>query len=276
MLPMKIILHPTDFSDDSAYPFQVACSLAGHYQARLVLLHVMAPSAAAFGGAVPSPLEPVETQEAFKWRFQWPQPPDKNIVVEHRVAEGDAAEEVLRMCTRLGCDVVVMGTRGRSGVGRILTGSVAEEVLRKAPCPVLTVKTPESFSPPESTFHSPPAEIVDVRPLGTVTLAASRTRRLVLTDELEISRLIVHEGENLSGNLSKGTSVFQCLEGRVTFTACGKTRGLEAGDLIYLPGSEPYVIKAIEDASLLFITFTASPPSAAPRSPEARDYAPPG
>jgi nucleotide-binding universal stress UspA family protein len=62
------------------------------------------------------------------------------VLVEHRVAEGDPAEEVLRLAEREGCDLIVMATRGRTGLGRLWLGSVAEEVVRNAACPVVTAR----------------------------------------------------------------------------------------------------------------------------------------
>jgi nucleotide-binding universal stress UspA family protein len=61
---------------------------------------------------------------------------------EHRAVEGDAVHEILTFAKENPCDLIVMGTHGRTGLGRFLMGSVAEGVVRKAPCPVLTVKTP--------------------------------------------------------------------------------------------------------------------------------------
>jgi hypothetical protein len=71
---------------------------------------------------------------------------DPTVHVEHRLADGNPSEEILRQARDTGCDLIVMGTHGRRGLGRLLLGSVAEEVMRKAPCPVLTVKLPPSSS----------------------------------------------------------------------------------------------------------------------------------
>jgi nucleotide-binding universal stress UspA family protein len=70
------------------------------------------------------------------------QPSDPAVKIEHRLAEGDPAREILRVARETGCDLIVMGTHGWTGLGRLLMGSVAEQVVRKATCPVLTVKTP--------------------------------------------------------------------------------------------------------------------------------------
>jgi nucleotide-binding universal stress UspA family protein len=148
MPSIRTILHPTDFSENSRYAFQTACSLARDHDARLVLLHVMVPASAPLIDApATDSSRSTESQEALKGRFPWPLPLDSDIVVEHRAAEGDPIEEILRMAKSLQCDMIVMGTHGRTGLRRLLTGSVAEEVLRRASCPVLAVRPPF----PEST-----------------------------------------------------------------------------------------------------------------------------
>jgi hypothetical protein len=58
------------------------------------------------------------------------------------VAEGEASDEVLYVARNLKCDVIVLGTHGRTGLERLLSGTVAEAVLRKAPCPVMAARTP--------------------------------------------------------------------------------------------------------------------------------------
>ena len=139
---IQTILHPTDFSDNSRPAFQMACDLAGVNHATLVVLHVMMPSVSPLMESLPpDPLQPAESQGSLA-QLPWPQPSDSQIRVEHRLAEGDPGDEILRLSEALRCDLIVMGTHGRTGLGRLLTGSVAEEVLRKAVCPVLVVKTP--------------------------------------------------------------------------------------------------------------------------------------
>jgi nucleotide-binding universal stress UspA family protein len=76
--------------------------------------------------------------------------------VERNLQVGDAAEEIVRLAGKANCDLIVMGTHGRSGLGRLLMGSVAEKVLRKAPCPVVTVKQP---FPQAETGAEPAAEM---------------------------------------------------------------------------------------------------------------------
>lgn len=140
MLPIQTILHPTDFSEPSTYAFGLACSLARDYHARLVLLHVMTSPVVAYGEGVIPP-EPeryaAEAQEKLEGLV-----PGAEVRVQRLMVEGDPAPEILRAAKETGCDVIVMGTHGRTGLGRMLVGSVAEQVLRRAPCPVLTVKFP--------------------------------------------------------------------------------------------------------------------------------------
>ena len=98
--------------------------------------------------------------------------------------------------------------------------------------------------------HAKPGEVVDVRPLGSA-LASAQTKTLVRAEQVEVIRLVVPAGKEIEEHKAKGEIVVQCLEGRVVFTAFGKTHNLEAGKLLYLPTGEPHSVKGIEDASLL-------------------------
>jgi nucleotide-binding universal stress UspA family protein/quercetin dioxygenase-like cupin family protein len=252
------ILHPTDFSENSRYAFETACTVARDNQATLVVLHVMMPSVSpVLQAPPPDPLQDAESQESLA-PLPWPQPSDPQIRVEHRVAEGDAAPEILHLSEVLGCDLIVMGTHGRTGLGRFLTGSVAEEVLRKAVCPVLVVKPSMRATPAaETEMTAKPGEPIDVRPLGTA-LVSSHGRRLVRTSTVEVVRLIVRAGQEIPQHTSKGEILVHYLEGRVAFTALGKTQVLEVGKLLHLPAGEPHALKGIEDASLLLTILVSS------------------
>jgi nucleotide-binding universal stress UspA family protein len=146
MLPIQTILCPTDFSSRSNYAFQLGCALARDYGARLVVLHVIEPAIVGYpmGPVVPPP-PPADYKEklweAFR-RLQASDPKIRELRIDTRTAEGDPTEEICRLAGESACDLIVMGTHGRSGVGRLLMGSVAEQVLRRAPCPVLTIKMP--------------------------------------------------------------------------------------------------------------------------------------
>ena len=98
--------------------------------------------------------------------------------------------------------------------------------------------------------HAKPGELLDVRPLGSA-LASSQTSTLIRAEQVEVIRIVVPAGKEIAEHKAKGEIVVQCLEGRVTFTAFGKTQNLEAGNLLYLPTGEPHSVKGIESASLL-------------------------
>ncbi len=68
---------------------------------------------------------------------------DARIPVHHVLLEGDPASEIVRYAEEQVVDLIVMGTHGRSGLERLLMGSVAEKVMREAPCSVLVVKLPK-------------------------------------------------------------------------------------------------------------------------------------
>jgi nucleotide-binding universal stress UspA family protein len=144
MFPIRTILHATDFSEQSQHAFAAACSLARDHGSRLVVLYVRAPSAAGYGEMGPIVADPVWTPADVKAALDALHPPDPGVEVEYRVAEGEPAAEVVRLARVLAANLIVMGTHGRTGLGRLLLGSVAEAVLRRAPCPVLTVRAPFS------------------------------------------------------------------------------------------------------------------------------------
>jgi universal stress protein A len=142
MLAINNILFPTDFSDRALAAFHVASALARDHHASLTVLHVRDMPVVAFAefGAVP-PLPSPSRAEVME-KLQEFSLPDKSVHVEFVVGDGTAAEEIIRVAADHNCDMIVMGTHGRTGLGRLMMGSVAEEVVRKAACPVLTLKSP--------------------------------------------------------------------------------------------------------------------------------------
>jgi len=155
MLAIRTVLHPTDFSKRSAFAFRLACSLGRDYGARLIVLHVAEPPLAVAGEGVMM-VPPGVDLEPLREQLQQLRPRDLKVPVEHRLVQGDAAAEILRVSEETKCDVIVLGTHGRTGLGRLLMGSVAEQVVRRARCPVVTVKTPlpETSSSGESIPES--------------------------------------------------------------------------------------------------------------------------
>ncbi len=157
MLTVKTILHPTDFSACSDFAFRVACSLARDYGARVVVLHVAPPPVIGYGEGVIPPA-PAEFEEALRTQLEQVQPRDPRIPVTHLFVEGNAAHEILEAARDETADVIVLGTHGRTGLGRVVLGSVAEHVMRKAPCPVLTIKAPL----PKAQLVEQPGEPVEI------------------------------------------------------------------------------------------------------------------
>ena len=98
--------------------------------------------------------------------------------------------------------------------------------------------------------HAKPGEVVDVRPQGS-GLASAQTKTLVRAEQVEVIRLVVPAGKEIPEHKAKGEVIVYCLEGRVAFTAYGKTQTLEAGHLLYLSMGEPHSLKGIHSASLL-------------------------
>ena len=153
MSRMRTILHPTDFSERSESAFHLACSLARDQGARLIVLHVIPPPVS--HGEVVARQQPNGYREQMcDWLYRL-QAPGSRLDVDHRLTDGEPYAEILRVTEDDGCDLIVMGTHGRTGLRRLLMGSVAEQVLRQASCPVLTVKTPfpESVSAPEAPAY---------------------------------------------------------------------------------------------------------------------------
>jgi nucleotide-binding universal stress UspA family protein len=139
MIRISKILYPTDFSSYANQAYFHAVALAEKHNASLSIIFVYSPS---FGTP-----EVHGTGEDGRehWRTQLAQirPLDSTIPVQHTFLEGDPATEIVRYATEAGVDLIVLGTHGRSGLERLLMGSVAEKVLRDAPCSVLVVKLPK-------------------------------------------------------------------------------------------------------------------------------------
>jgi len=149
MLAVRTILHPTDFSERSEYACWLACALARDYGARLIVLHVAETPPLVYGGGIPPP-DPEELRAAAQEQLDRLRVPHADVRAERRLEEGDTVAVVLRVAQEVHADLIVIGTHGRTGLERLLMGSVAEQVVRQAVCPVLTVKTPFPETAPES------------------------------------------------------------------------------------------------------------------------------
>jgi nucleotide-binding universal stress UspA family protein len=158
MLAIHTILHPTDFSGRSEFAFRLGCALARDYGARLVLLHVVPlPMVIPGEGFVLPP--PEDYRDSLEEELHRLQAPDPGVRIEYRLKEGDPVTEILAVAAEINADLIVMGTHGRTGLSRLLMGSVAEQVVRSASCPVLTVRTPFHEAVPSSKQQAEPAAV---------------------------------------------------------------------------------------------------------------------
>jgi nucleotide-binding universal stress UspA family protein len=142
MLPIRTILHATDFSERSDHAFRVARALARDHGARLVLAHVLPLPLGGYSDLAPLLPQPPEVEHQARQKLAALRPPGPSAGFEDRLRQGDAADEILRLAEETEADLIVLGTHGRTGLGRLLLGSVAEAVLRRARCPVLVLKMP--------------------------------------------------------------------------------------------------------------------------------------
>jgi len=145
MIELKTVLLPTDFSDFSAEATKYACAFADQFGAELHLLHVLdlvEAIAPEFGMGLALPSRTAVSNKAVENALSdvlddaWA---DSHQVVQ-AVVNGPPFLEIIKYARKHNIDLIVMGTHGRSGLVHVLMGSVAEKVVRKAPCPVLTVR----------------------------------------------------------------------------------------------------------------------------------------
>lgn len=158
-MEIRSILFPTDYAETSQAALNYASKLAQDYGARLVILHAvetLGPEYVTFGEATAQP-----QPEGYRRRL-WEEihrvvAPDTHLSVEYVLSEDDPVTAILRAAAKHHCDLIVLGSHGRTGVRRLLEGSVAEQVVRRAQCPVLVVKSPSTATEPsldaETTFH---------------------------------------------------------------------------------------------------------------------------
>ena len=136
---IKQILVPLDFSESGKITVEMAASLARDRGAVLEILHVEEPPLAYGGGemyyGIPEP-----DHQAIRQMLNEVRPHDPGLEVVHRLAMGDPSEAIVRIAEEDECDLIIISTHGRTGLTRMLLGSVAELVVRRAKCPVLTVK----------------------------------------------------------------------------------------------------------------------------------------
>ena len=138
-MSQKTILFPTDFSTASDAALVHAESLARQMNARLLIVHVEEPPLAYGGGELYYGLPEPDSERILKM-LEDVKPSDPSVPYAHRLTMGDPAGEVVRIATDENAEMIILGTHGRTGMTRLLMGSVAEAIVRRAPCPVLVYR----------------------------------------------------------------------------------------------------------------------------------------
>ena len=145
VIALNKILCPYDFSESSSHALRYAIEFASAYKAKLYLLHVfdirvLDYGEPIYGISIPTKdaIGTIKTELA----NSIPEKVKNELQVETVVVSGVPFYEIIKFANENGIDLIVMGTHGRTGIAHILLGSVAERVVRKASCPVLTVRHP--------------------------------------------------------------------------------------------------------------------------------------
>jgi nucleotide-binding universal stress UspA family protein len=139
----RTILYATDFSQSSEAALEYASSLARDQSARLLIVHVEEPAPAYGAGEYMVPPPSGEAKRELARLLAHIVPAQGEVPYTHRLLLGDPASEIIKVATNEDVELIVMGTHGRTGLVRLLMGSVAETVVRRAECPVLTIKQPQ-------------------------------------------------------------------------------------------------------------------------------------
>ncbi|MFP8879025.1 MAG: universal stress protein [Myxococcota bacterium] len=148
VIEVRTILLPVDFSDNALTVIEWGSHLAEQHNSKLVLFHAyhLPVEFQQLEGAYLPPdfwaNVKAEAQQSLN-RFETDLR-NKSLQVESVVREGYAATAIVEEAAEIGADLIVIGTHGLSGLKHMLLGSIAERVVQKAPCPVLTVKPSRS------------------------------------------------------------------------------------------------------------------------------------
>jgi universal stress protein A len=146
MRPITKILVPLDFSQHSNLALQYAIDIARRYSAALELVHVFDIGIYSLGDMAPM-LDPAQFENIANQIERDLNEAKRDAlaagigVVQTKLLQGKADLELLRVALEDAADLIVMGTHGRTGFRHLLMGSVAERLVRRAPCPVFTVKS---------------------------------------------------------------------------------------------------------------------------------------
>lgn len=142
----KKVLFPTDYSDASSHALWFATLLARDWDAKLLIVHVSETEQYPVGELFDEEPQPRPEERTALEKVV---PTDSTLPYEHKLLFGPPssdvvkpADEIVRFANEEKVDAIVLGTHGRSGLGHLLMGSVAESVMRRAACPVITIRQP--------------------------------------------------------------------------------------------------------------------------------------
>jgi nucleotide-binding universal stress UspA family protein len=217
------ILCPVDFSEFSSRALEHAVALAGLFDARLDMLHVV-PNAVPLsgGGFFPAGSELLR-HAAFELRRCAGLAVQSGVSVQTDLRDGEPWREIATMAESLPADLVVMGTHGRAGFEHLLLGSVAEKVLRRAPCPVLTVGLGSEPPQPRGLFN----RILCATDLSE-TSKATVAFALSLAEEQQAELTLLHVLEGLQ--LYKNAPELESLRTRLQDVACEQLAALVSAE----------------------------------------------
>jgi nucleotide-binding universal stress UspA family protein len=153
----KNILVATDFSGPSEVALQLATSLARETGAVIHIVHVQKPHTLYRVDSKYGEIPPFPKLDELKPALEKVVPSDPKVSCRHWLLSSDyVAKKILQLADETHADLIMMGTHGRTGISRMLMGSVAAEVVRHATCPVLTIKHPllELVEPAEDSSSS--------------------------------------------------------------------------------------------------------------------------
>lgn len=144
-MEIRRILAPTDFSELSKQGLKSALELAEAFGAKLLLLYVVEPPPYPVEGIVPSHLgatllDDLERQATNDLAQMLSETQARKMDVARRVVVGIPYRKVVDVAEEEKIDLIVMTTHGRTGLSHLVMGSVAEKIVRTAPCPVLTIR----------------------------------------------------------------------------------------------------------------------------------------
>ena len=148
MIKLNRILVPTDFSESARLALTYGMSFAQEYKAHLVLLHVVENLTVGYA----SDLFPVPMAEVFQEISGYARAElaklaaearEKDVEVEEQVVQGKPSAEIIRFAAEKDIDMIVLGTHGKGMLDQALFGSTTERVVRRSPCPVLSVRLAE-------------------------------------------------------------------------------------------------------------------------------------